>query len=275
LKGLRFDLKKWQVGLHKIKGLIENCNKVINLLDELEEERPLFRAEFNFWQIVKEHLTDLLHVECNYWRKQCTIRWIKQGEENTKFLHAMATERFRRNNIAMLKDNQENEVTYHDQMAAMLWHDYKAGMGHSEGINMQFDLSALIRNVQGLDGLTLPFLEKEIDDVIKDMHVDRALGPDGFNGMFLKKCWPIIKKEFYQLASDFHEGKVNLLNINGSYITLVLKVAAPVHVGDFRHISLNNVSRKFLTKLLTNRLQDKILCCLHKNQYGFLRKRSI
>jgi hypothetical protein len=37
LKGLRFDLKKWQVGLHKIKGLIENCNKVINLLDELEE----------------------------------------------------------------------------------------------------------------------------------------------------------------------------------------------------------------------------------------------
>jgi hypothetical protein len=126
-----------------------------------------------------------------------------------------------------------------------------------------------------LDELTLPFLEKGIDDVIKNMLVDRAPGPDGFNGMFLKKCWPVIKKEFYQLASDFHDGKVSLLNINGSYITLVPKVAAPVHVGDFRPISLTNVCLKFLTKLLANRLQEKIMCCLHKNQYGFLRKRSI
>jgi hypothetical protein len=187
----------------------------------------------------------------------------------------MATERFRRNNIAMLKDSQGNEVTDHDQMAAMLWHYYKARMGHSEGINMQFDLLTLIRRVQGLDELTLPFLEKEIDDVIKDMPVDRAPGPDGFNGMFLKKYWHVIKKELYQLASDFHEGKVNLLNINGSYIMLLPKVAAPVHVGDFSPISLTNVCLKFLTKLLANRLQDKILGCLHKNQYGLLRKRSI
>jgi hypothetical protein len=149
LKGLRFELKKWQVGLYKIKGLIENCNKVISLLDELEEERSLFRAKFNFWQIVKEHLVVLLRAECNYWRKRCTIHWIKQGEENTKFFHAMATERFRRNIIAMLKDSQGNENADHDQMAAMLWHDYKSRMGHSEGINMQFDLSTLIERFKG------------------------------------------------------------------------------------------------------------------------------
>jgi hypothetical protein len=35
------------------------------------------------------------------------------------------------------------------------------------------------------------------------------------------------------LARDFQEGRVNLLNINSSYITLVPKVAAPVRVNDF------------------------------------------
>jgi lipoate-protein ligase B len=35
-------------------------------------------------------------------KKRYTIRWIKQGEENTKFFHAMATERYRRNAIASL-----------------------------------------------------------------------------------------------------------------------------------------------------------------------------
>jgi hypothetical protein len=52
-------------------------------------------------------------------------------------------------------------------------------------------------------------------------------------------------------------------------------MAATIHVNDFRPISLTNVSLKFLTKLAANRLQDKILSCIHKNQYGFLRNRSI
>jgi retron-type reverse transcriptase len=114
-----------------------------------------------------------------------------------------------------------------------------------------------------------------MDDVIKYMPADRAPGPDGFNGLFLKKCWPIIKAEFYNLAADFHSESVQLKNISGSYITLVPKKQVPLHVNDFRPISLTNVCVKFLTKLAANRLQDVILSCIHKNQYGFLRGRSI
>jgi exonuclease III len=114
LKSLRYELKKWQVSLARIKLLIQNCNKVIAILDLLEEERPLFCSEFNFRQIVREHLDELLKAECIYWKKRCTIRWINQGEENTKKFHAMATEHYRRNNIAMLQDSQGNEITDHE-----------------------------------------------------------------------------------------------------------------------------------------------------------------
>jgi hypothetical protein len=48
LKGLRHELKKWHLSLARLKGLIQNCNKVIVILDTLEEERPLYREEFNF-----------------------------------------------------------------------------------------------------------------------------------------------------------------------------------------------------------------------------------
>jgi hypothetical protein len=140
---------------------------------------------------------------------------------------------------------------------------------------MQFDLAALLPKIEGLDDLTLPFLAKEMDEVVQNMPADRAPGPDGFNGLFLKKCWSIIKFDFYQFANDFHAGKLKLTNIIGSYITLVPKIAAPTQVNDFRLISLTNVCLKFITKLVANRLQDKILRCIHKNQYGFLRNRSI
>jgi hypothetical protein len=112
-------------------------------------------------------------------------------------------------------------------------------------------------------------------DVIKYMPVDMAPGPDGFNGLFLKQCWDIVKADFYELAADFYNENIQLSNINGSYITLVPKKAAPLRVNDFRPISLTNVCVKFLTKLAANRLQDKILSCIHKNQYGFLRGRTI
>jgi hypothetical protein len=126
-----------------------------------------------------------------------------------------------------------------------------------------------------LEELTIPFSKKEMDDVIKAMPADRAPGPDGYNGLFVKKCWPIIQNEFNRLAKDFFDGSIKLQDINGSFITLVPKKQVAVQVNDFRPISLSNVCMKFLMKLAANRLQDKILSCLHKNQYGFLRNRSI
>jgi hypothetical protein len=109
-----------------------------------------------------------------------------------------------------------------------------------------------------------------MDEVIKEMPSDRAPRPYGFNGLLLKKCWPIIQTEFYRLAKEFHEGILNLLNINGSFITLIPKKQVPLEVNDYRPMSLTNGCMKFLTKLAANRLQGRILECIHKNQHGFL-----
>jgi retron-type reverse transcriptase len=68
---------------------------------------------------------------------------------------------------------------------------------------------------------------------------------------------------------------LDLQNINGSHITLVPKVASPECVSDFRPISLTNVCLIFLKKLVANILQKRILECIHKNQYGFLKARTI
>jgi hypothetical protein len=140
---------------------------------------------------------------------------------------------------------------------------------------MQFDLTRLIKKVSGLEEISLPFLMEEMELVLKQMPADKAPGPDGFNGLFLKKCWSLVKEDFVALVKDFHDGSLNLQNINSSFITLVPKVQSPKSVNDFRPISLTNVCLKFLTKLLANRFQQKILTCVHKNQYGFIHSRTI
>jgi hypothetical protein len=46
-------------------------------------------------------------------------------------------------------------------------------------------------------------------------------------------------------------------------------------VSEFRPSSLLNSSVKLVTKLLANGLQPIITSLIHKNQYGFIRKRTI
>lgn len=187
----------------------------------------------------------------------------------------MATERFRRNSIASLKSDDGVVVSEHQQMAGLLWSSFKNRMGTANGIDMRFDLHRLIQAVPGLESLSAPFSQEEIQAVLKDLPTDRAPGPDGFTGLFVKRCWDIIKEDFGQLFNDFWEGKISLASINGSFITLIPKVLSPEGPGDFRPISLTNTCLKFLTKLLANSLQKIILQCIHKNQYGFLKCRSI
>ena len=274
-KSLRRDLKSWHMNVSKMKVLIAKCNRVVLILDCLEELRPLFRHEFNFRNLVKLHLEHLLHLQYLYWRKRCTIRSIKVGEENTKFFHALASERYRHNSIASLRLEDGSVVSDHEQMAAALWLNFKNRMGTSHGIEMCFDLSSILDRVEGLDSLTKVFSKEEMDNTVKNMPIDKSPGPDGFNGLFFKKCWHIISKDFYALAAAFHEGTANLENINYSYITLVPKKRSPESVNDFRPISLTGMGVKFLSKMAANRLQLDIMRCLHKNQYGFIKSRTI
>jgi len=148
-------------------------------------------------------------------------------------------------------------------------------MGTTSSPTMLFDLASIITPVEGLENIAATILPAEVDSVVKHMPNDKAPGPDGFNGLFLKKCWNIVKNDFYLLCTGFSLSLVNLESINKSFITLVPKKNSPETVNDFRPISLMNISLKVITKVLAERLQSVILQVVHQNQYGFIRSRTI
>jgi hypothetical protein len=239
-------------------------------LDNLEDSRPLSIPEANFRKILKVHLARLLEYQNIYWKKICTIRWTKFGDENTKIFHSIATERYRRNNIATLTSIDGSVASDHVAKEEIIYQTYKERLGSSAQPQMLFDLNSLIHPTRGQEDLSAPFTKAEIDAVVKSMPLDKAPGPDGFNGQFLKSYWHIIKEDIYQLFFDFYEGNLNLESINMGHITLIPKVASPETVNEYRPITLLNCVIKLLTKLLADRLQKVVLQIVHKNRYGFL-----
>jgi hypothetical protein len=125
---------------------------------------------------------------------------------------------------------------------------------------MFFNIHELVQQ-HNLHHIEIPFTREGIDNVVKRLPTDKALGPDGFNGLFIKKAWHIIKEGIYQLCFDFFNGAVDIQAINTSFITLIPKVNSPTGVNDFRLISMINCVVKIITKLMGEAsISDHPLC---------------
>lgn len=208
-------------------------------------------------------------------KKRCMNRWMLLGEENTKFFQSIATERFRLNSISQIYDHSGQVVTLHDQKANMFFQSFESRMGISLSPSMSFNLMELFPNPVILDCLVDYFSTQEVDSLIKIIPPDKAPGPDGYNGFFLKKCWPIISQDFYRLAAHFHVCYTDLQPLNSSFITLVPKKPSPETVNDFKPISLMGISLKVLNKLMADHLQGIMLKVVQENQYGFIKGKTI
>lgn len=185
-KLLRRVLKRWGKTLSKLNATIKECNAVLLTLDALEDNRSLQPQEANFRRILKKHILKLLQCQKEYWRKRYTVRWTKFGDEGTSFFHAAATERYRINTITSIDTTEGRTVTNHHEKATHLWEEYRGRIGHAENPSIIFDLEQLLLH-QDLSNLSQPFTKEDIDEVVKNMPNDKAPGPDGFNGLFIKK----------------------------------------------------------------------------------------
>jgi hypothetical protein len=154
--------------------------------------------ENNFKKILEAHTRKMMEAKRIYWKNRAKIRWAQLGDENTKFFHTIATQSFRKNLISSLTAQDGSIVNNHDHKAAIIWKSFKERLGVSDYTIMHFNLNEMIQS-HDLRHLDEPFSDNEIEMIIKEMPSDRAPGPDGFNGAFLKKCWPKIKDEFKRL----------------------------------------------------------------------------
>jgi hypothetical protein len=130
-----------------------------------------------------------------------------------------------------------------------------------------------LAELQDLDAM---FTEEEIWGVVKDLHPDRAQGPDGFTGAFYQRAWPVIKGDI--LAGLFKlsvgDGR-GFARLNRALITLIPKKPDAMEVKDYRPISLVHSFAKLFSKLMANRLRRRLGDVVSTNQSAFIRGRSL
>ena len=123
--------------------------------------------------------------------------------------------------------------------------------------------------------LVRPITHKEIGDALLGIADSKALGIDGFNSLFFKKSWHIVKHDIYNVVMHFFYTGDLLHAINCTLITLVPKVANPTYVKEFRPIACCTVLYKIIAKILISRMHSMIGEVVDLAQSGFMPGRNI
>jgi hypothetical protein len=203
------------------------------------------------------------------------MRWLKEGDTNSKLFHAVANGRRTENYIAVVRVG-ETLVTDQERKNDVFTEAYMDLLRAIHNREHGIELEALDIPTKDLHELERLFSEEEVWNTIRELPSDRAPGPDGFTGAFYQRAWPVIKHDIMagrlKLGVGYGRGFGRL---NRALITLIPERRDAMEIKDFRPISLVHSFSKLFFKLLANRLRGRLGELVSMNQSAFVKKRSL
>ncbi|XP_073360681.1 uncharacterized protein [Aegilops tauschii subsp. strangulata] len=179
LRNTAAALQAWgQRKTSNIKLQMAVANWIVFRFDKAMEDRQLTELERWLRNTLKLALLALASLQHTIDRQRSRFRWLKEGDANTKFFHAFANGRRVKNFIPLIKHGDE-VITNPDRMEQVFSETYQAIIGTAHARQFTLDLNYLGMEPLNLEDLEAIFTEEEVWAVIKELHPDRAPGPDG------------------------------------------------------------------------------------------------
>lgn len=188
LRNTAVALQAWsQRKTGNIKILMAVATMVIFCLDHAQENRILTDQELWLKRTLKLALLGMASLEWTIERQRSRMRWIRKGDANTKLFQAFANGRRAKNFIPRVRIGNE-VVTEQRQKEEAFTSAFETLLGADQARDVTLDLDYLDVQPIDLQELEAIFTEQEVLDAIKELHPDRAPGPDGFVGAFYQRA---------------------------------------------------------------------------------------
>lgn len=180
--------------------------KVENFRTQLENVQTRIASSGNgeLHQEEKELVNKLRHwlaIEDSILRQKARIKWLTMADANTRFFFNAVEVRNARNNINMLQTADGGLVNTRDKIRDELVGFYTKLMGIRAESLPSIDLQTIRTRRQlsyeARTALSQPVTHAKIDHALFSMDDSKAPRLDGFNALFFKKSWEIIKNDVY------------------------------------------------------------------------------
>ena len=237
-----------------------------SLHDKAEEIRKV-RMEINEIQVREEIM----------WNQRSRAFWLKWGDRNTKFFHAMASQRRRKNQIVGLQNSrgewQEDKESIDRIILDYFDSIYKSNQPTRFDANLNSITTRVTPNMN--EALIAEFKAEEVWEALQQMHPTKTPEPDDMSPLFFKHYWDIVGPKVVNcVLTTLNSGRMQN-EINETYICLIPKVKSTQKITEYRPISLYNVLYKLISKILANRLKKFLAAVIDDSQSAFVLGRLI
>jgi hypothetical protein len=162
------------------------------------------------------------------------------------------------------------------EKAARAYDFFNSTVGISVPCKHALDFGFLGLPSVDLQDLVASFTLEEVERTVKELPSDKAPGPEGFTGLFLKVASQIIKTDVMRAFQAFAEMDTRIFHlINGAIMILLPKIQDVKSMREFRPISLIHCPGKLFPKVLATRLAPSIEVLVKPNQSAFIKQRNI
>lgn len=214
-------------------------------------------------------------------RQKSRIRWLAEGDLNTRFFFSSVIAHLSRNIIYFLLDGQNQRISDQFLMKSMTLNFYKSLLGtHSIGVTPYS-----VEEIQELhpyrcapdliNTLSAIPSDTEIKAAVFSLPRNKAPGPDGFTVDFFISSWDLVGQDLIKAVRHFFNTSDMLRQVNATVITLIPKFPGASSLKDFRPISLCNTVYKVISRLLSARLKLLAPLAIQNNQVGFVKGRLL
>ncbi|VFQ62998.1 unnamed protein product, partial [Cuscuta campestris] len=191
--------------------------------------------------------------EASYWFQKSNIKWMKEGESNSKFFHSVVKGKRAKLKITTIKYEEGVNHIDNNKIATLAVEHFTKLFEESPCKAPEETLRFIPCTVTAEDNNSfkkLPSME-EVKQAVWSLNENAAPGPDGFNGVKVPVAFA------------------------STIITLIPKVNSPIKWKDFRPISLSTFVSKINSRILATRLSIVINKVIGPEQAGFQQGKSV
>lgn len=207
-----------------------------------------------------------------FYSRNSRIRWLLEGDANTRFFHKAVLAHQARNAIRFLLTVDDQRIVNKYQIIGMiiayfqnLLGSVNVGVSPMEIADIQRLYSYRCPAALHSSLLDLPS-EDEISRTLLAMPRSKAPGADGFSVEFHKEAWSIVGSHTVAAVLEFFQSRRLHSGVNVTAISLIPKVTGADRLHLFRPISLCSTTYKVISRILKKRLQLFVAEIVQRNQ---------
>lgn len=212
--------------------------------------------------------------------KKSRVKWLQEGERNTKFFHQIVIKHKHFNRIFSLKNQECRHLVHHEEITEELILHFQTLFTEME-VDIQEAIQQIQQHIPSLiskdqnEALMLEISLKEVEEVVKALLTNKALSPDGFTIEFFKVGWKFLGKKILDILEYSRRYQWLWAGLNATFLAPIPKKGEALDSSRFFLISLCNVIYKILSRILVRRLKPLFKTIIGLEKTSFVEGRKI